>query len=103
MIYMKFSGGPAEFLAKRFPTLDTDRVAEGLDDYGDRNSVGTRLRRPVKRSNGLRGVYLGRHNGAYVVGIKDHGAEKFRGTEVFITEHDMKQAWVAETEVFNGR
>ena len=66
-----------------------------VDDFGDRQSVGARLKRNGRSK--LSGVFLGRHNGIYVIGVGDDG--EYSSTMMYLSEAHMKEDWSIDREL----
>ena len=65
-----------------------------VDEYGDPQSVGARLRKNGRSR--LTGVFLGRHNGIYVIGVGDEG--EYTSTMMYLREQDMREDWRIDRE-----
>lgn len=77
--------------------LNGRRSPAGAFDYGDEATVLLHLKRVGSCISELKednyGVYLGKHNDGYVVGIKSLFGDGLTGCEVFETEDEMKVSW----------
>lgn len=79
-----------------FCTLRLGGVPQNVhvDEYGDPQSVGARLRKNGRSQ--LTGVFLGRHNGIYVIGVGDDG--EYTSTMMYLREREMREDWRIDHE-----
>jgi len=96
------SNGLAKKLHSVMPEVKK-RTTVFQTDIGTAETVGWKLKRKGcyavgdTEANNLYGMYLGLHEGRYVVGVLNLGSTKdFSGTELFETKDELQTHWVVE-------
>jgi len=80
------------------PIWGHKRPTKNASDFGDAQTVGLHLKRSCLTFHQLDitldfGLFLGEHDGKWIVGIKNEDASKLIGGEVFDSLSELRQAW----------
>ena len=90
-------------LYNNLPAEPKKRTSVHQIDFGNKDTLGWKLKRKGcyaigdTSADNTYGMYLGEHDGKFVVGVLNLGSLKhFSATELFDTKDEMQTHWVVE-------